>query len=295
MSIAMQPWLLAIRPKTLPASISPILVANLLCLGPDFSIPIALMTLCCALLLQISVNFANDYFDFHAGVDTSRRQGPVRGIQTGDINPAAMLIAAIVTVVAAILIGAYLIWLGGWPILTIAVTSVIAIFWYSGGPIPLASLGLGEVTVFIFFGIAAVLGTQYLHLQTVTASGIWVAIQMGLLSAAIMMVNNIRDIATDTEAGKHTLAVRLGLERSQRLYQMLVVTPLLIQTWLFIHTASDAGPIIPFLSIPWLMQLLRKLPERSGKELNLQLAETAKYLLIFALMAGGGLCLSYFY
>ncbi|AJQ93644.1 1,4-dihydroxy-2-naphthoate polyprenyltransferase [Gynuella sunshinyii] len=293
MSIASNPWIIAIRPKTLPASISPILVANLLCLGPDFRLLTAALTMLCALLLQISVNFANDYFDYRSGVDTDQRQGPVRAIQSGHVTPAMMLWSAIITVVLAVLIGLYLIWTGGWPILTIAITSVICVFWYSGGPFPLASLGLGEVTVFIFFGIAAVLGTQYLHLQTVTATGIWVAIQMGLLSAAIMLVNNIRDIPTDQQAGKRTLAVRLGLENSRRLYQILVITPLLIQTWLFVHTAKDVGPALPFLSIPWLMKLIKKLPERSGQALNQQLAETAKYLLLFAVLVGTGLIISH--
>lgn len=282
--MSLSPWWLAIRPKTLPASISPILVGNVLAIGPQFDWAIAVATLLGALLLQISVNFANDYFDYKHGIDAGERLGPIRATQAGLITPKAMFRAMIVTLLAAVAIGVYLITQGGEVFIWLTIACVIGVLWYSGGPFPLASLGLGEVTVFLFFGLVAVLGTQYLQLHSLTNVGWKCAVQMGFLSAAIMLVNNIRDIDSDTEAGKRTLAVRLGKANSEKLYSLLLIVPLLIQAVLLVMSAETAGPLLPLLSLPWAIRLIKALPQCQAQAYNQQLAKTAQFLLMFALL-----------
>jgi len=284
----MNPWLLAIRPKTLPASISPIILANAMNWGPDFNWTIAILTLITALFLQIAVNFANDYFDFRSGVDTDSRLGPQRATQSGLIAPSSMISAIIFSLIIALASGGYLIFLGGMPIFILFIACVIGVIWYSGGPWPLASLGLGELTVFLFFGWAAILGTQYLHQQQLSLLGWWLGTQVGLISAAIMLVNNIRDIHTDKSAKKMTLAVRLGLAKGLSLYSVLIVTPFIMQTTYFLFSDKSFGTVIPFLTTPLMIRLLKKMPNCSGEDYNVQLADTAKFLLFFSLALSVG-------
>jgi len=279
----MNAWLLAIRPKTLPASISPIILANAMNWGPAFNWMIAILTLTTAFFLQIAVNFANDYFDFRSGVDTDQRLGPKRATQSGLISPGAMIKAIVFSLIIAMATSAYLIYLGGTPILILFIACVIGVIWYSGGPWPLASLGLGEVTVFLFFGWAAILGTQYLHQHELTPLSWWLGTQVGLISAAIMLVNNIRDILTDEPAGKRTLAVRLGLQKSISLYSILIITPFIMQTVYFLFSDKSFGAVIPFLTTPLMIRLLKRMPECEGESYNEQLAATAKFLLLFSL------------
>ena len=285
----MNAWILAIRPKTLPASVSPILVANALCWGTHFNWLVAILTMLTALSLQIAVNFANDYFDFKSGVDTAERLGPIRATQSGLILPKHMRNAMIGTLMVAMLFSGALMVQGGLPIVLLAIASTLAVLWYSGGPWPLASLGLGEVVVFFFFGWAAVLGTEYLHTAALSPTGWWLGTQLGLLSAAIMLVNNIRDHGTDAVAGKRTLAVRLGVSRSHTLYQLLVIIPFGMQAWLFVTAGTSIAAVLPFLTTPVMIRLIRQLSERKGSALNLQLAETAKLLALFALALTVGL------
>ena len=284
------PWWLAIRPKTLPASISPILVANAMAWSHEsFSWLVAFLTLGCALLLQISVNLANDYFDHKSGVDTEDRLGPVRVTQAGLIPPRQVALVMAATLVSAIGFGAYLIWLGGWPIALLAAASVLGVLWYSGGPMPLASLGLGEVTVFLFFGWAAVLGTEFLQTGHTSFLGWIVATQFGFLSAAIMLVNNLRDRHTDQQADKQTLVVRIGYPRALRLYNGLLVAPLILQAYVFIALSTGVAAVLPFLALPAVIQLVKQMPNLEGDAYNQQLANTAKFMLIFALLMTLGL------
>lgn len=278
----MSPWLLAVRPKTLTASISPILLANAMNWGNNFSWIVALLTMTTAIFLQISVNFANDYFDFKSGVDTEDRLGPVRATQSGLITPSSMFIAMLLTLLIAFICSFYLLYLGGTPIILLFIFSVICVVWYSGGPFPLASLGLGEVTVFLFFGWAAVLGTEFLHQNSISLLGLWLGTQIGFISASIMLVNNIRDIATDTPAGKKTLAVRLGKARSEKLYTFLLVIPFVMQAVYFLYSGNSFGAVLPFLTAPLMIRLIKNLPSCKGDSYNDHLASTAKFLLIFS-------------
>lgn len=288
----MNAWILALRPKTLPASISPILVANALCWSTTFSWLVAVLTMLTALTLQIAVNFANDYFDFKSGVDTHERLGPQRATQSGLIKPGHMKLAMIGTLMLSVIWSVGLMIEGGLPIVLLALASTIAVLWYSGGPWPLASLGLGEIVVFFFFGWAAVLGTEYLHTEQMSLTGWWLGTQLGLISAAIMLVNNIRDHDTDTKAGKRTLAVRSGLKKSHTLYRILLITPYAMQAVAFIVVGSSVAAVLPFLTAPIMIRLVKQVTERKGTALNQQLGETARLLALFSLALTVGIVLS---
>lgn len=273
-------WLLAARPKTLPAALAPILLSQSLALSaPDFSVSLALVILFCALSLQIAVNIANDLFDFRSGVDEPDRVGPPRAAQSGWLSSTELQAGLIFTLLLAVVSGCWLVLQGGWLFALFGVASILAALAYSAGPWPLASNGMGEITVFLFFGLLAVAGSYYLQSRHLDTS-VWIAAsQMGLLTAAIMLVNNIRDRDTDRRAGKHTLAILLGLPFSRLLYTTLVITPVLLLL---------ADPAISF-SLAWLMlipglYLVNQLYQRSGRALNLQLAQTALLCLGFALL-----------
>lgn len=288
----MNAWILALRPKTLPASISPILVANALCWNTTFNWLVAVLTMLTALTLQIAVNFANDYFDFKSGVDTQERLGPQRATQSGLVKPNHMKLAMIGTLILAVIWSVALMFEGGLPIVLLALASTIAVLWYSGGPWPLASLGLGEIVVFFFFGWAAVLGTEFLHTGQLSLTGWWLGSQLGLLSAAIMLVNNIRDHDTDSKAGKRTLAVRMGLKKAHSLYRILLITPFGMQALAFIVAGSSVGVVLPFLTAPIMIRLVKQMTERQGTALNQQLGETARLLALFSLALTVGIVLS---
>ncbi len=252
--------------------------------GPNFNWLVAIMSLLCALALQVAVNLANDFFDKKSGVDTEERLGPNRALQKGLVSSSQVMKAILFFIALALCTGGYLIFIGGWPILLLGVLSVIGVFWYSGGPFPLASLGLGEVTVFIFFGLVAVLGVEFLQHQSLTVFG-WIhAVQLGLFSAAIMLVNNIRDIQTDTVAGKKTLAVRLGDLHSRKLYTAFIVLPLILQAILFIGLGNNVASVLPFLSLPLAVKAVKAIKTSSGSDLNFLLAGTAKLLMVFSIL-----------
>ena len=205
-------WLLAARPKTLPAAIAPVVVGAAAALGEHSFAPLpALAALAGALLLQIGVNLANDYFDFGRGIDTPDRKGPVRVTQAGLIPPGQVRFGMIATFVAAALVGVYLVVRGGTPILVVGVASILSALAYSGGPWPLASHGVADLFVFVFFGPVAVCGTYFVQAGSVSGTAAAASLAPGLLITAILVVNNLRDIETDAGAGKRTLAVRLGV------------------------------------------------------------------------------------
>jgi 1,4-dihydroxy-2-naphthoate octaprenyltransferase len=276
-------WLLAIRLRTLPAAIGPLLLGNMLAIGLEsFSVTIALLCLCCGLLLQISVNLANDYFDDVNGIDTHERLGPVRVTQAGLITPSAMRKAIASGLIAAFFVGAYLIFMGGWPIGLLAAACILAALCYSGGPYPLASHGLGEVTVFIFFGLVAVVGSFYLQSGTTDVTSWLLGAAVGLLNAAIMLVNNTRDIDTDAKAGKRTIAVRMGQGQARVLYQTLVYLPygLIISAFLLGYLPG-LPVLLAGLSLVIARNLSRQFHELSGAALNPILGKTALLTVFF--------------
>jgi 1,4-dihydroxy-2-naphthoate octaprenyltransferase len=216
-------WLLAIRPKTLPAAAAPVVLATGIAASRGMMSPLpAAAALAGALLIQIATNLANDVFDHRKGTDTEARLGPTRVVQAGLLAPRKVLRATLWVLAAATLVGAYLVWVGGVPILLIGLASLVCALAYSGGPFPLASHGLGDLFVFVFFGLVAVAGTVWVQARVFTADLLLAGAGIGALTTAILVVNNLRDIPTDARAGKRTLAVRLGVRGSRIEYSLLL-------------------------------------------------------------------------
>jgi 1,4-dihydroxy-2-naphthoate octaprenyltransferase len=205
-------WILAARPATLPAAVVPVLVGTAAALaeGAQFHAFIFVMTLLCSSLIQIGTNFANDYSDFLKGADHEGRLGPVRVTQSGLISQDDVKRGIFVAFGLAVIIGGYLAWIGGWPIILIGILSVISGLAYTGGPYPLGYHGLGDLFVFVFFGVIAVTGTAYLQAGHWGVLPLTLSIPVGLLVTNILVVNNLRDLPTDIVAGKRTLATRIG-------------------------------------------------------------------------------------
>ena len=287
----MNPWILATRPRTLPAAIGPLLVGNALALHLDqFSWLVATVSMLCALLLQIAVNLANDYFDFKSGVDTEERLGPVRVTQSGLLSPEKVRNAMGLCLILALTVGSYLIYHGGWPIAILAAASVLGALGYSGGPYPLASHGLGEVAAFIFFGLVAVVGSYFLQAGDTSGAAWLLGSAIGLFNAAVMLVNNTRDIPTDTKAGKHTLAVKIGEGQARVLYQALVYRPFaLIIGGFFLGFLPGMPVLLAGLSIILARKLHSEFSQTSGEALNPLLGRTAKLTVIFSALFSAGL------
>ncbi|NKF51024.1 1,4-dihydroxy-2-naphthoate polyprenyltransferase [Shewanella sp. WXL01] len=287
----MQPWLLAIRPRTLPAAIGPLLIGNMLAIELEqFSWFIATISMLCGVLLQISVNLANDYFDFKNGIDTDERLGPTRVTQSGMLSPTAVRNGMIITLLLAFAVGFYLIIHGGWPIAILAAASMLGALCYSGGPYPLASHGLGEVAAFVFFGLVAVVGSYYLQAGTTSLSAWLLGSAIGFFNAAIMLVNNTRDINTDTKAGKNTLAVRIGEAQAKVLYQSLVYLPFaIIIGGFFLGYLKGLPVLLAGVSLIIARNLSQAFQDNTGEALNPILGQTAKLTMTFSALFSVGL------
>ena len=204
-------WVLAARPKTLPAAAAPVVAATGLAHASGrFALLPAAAALLGALLIQVATNLANDYFDFVKGGDTAARIGPTRVTQAGLLSPAAVRNGMLVVLAAALVVGIYLVAVGGAPIVVIGLASLVCAVAYTGGPFPLAYHGLGDVFVFVFFGLVAVAGTYWVQALALNGEVFLLGAGMGTFITAILVVNNLRDRETDAAAGKHTLAVRIG-------------------------------------------------------------------------------------
>ncbi|WP_298445299.1 1,4-dihydroxy-2-naphthoate polyprenyltransferase [uncultured Ferrimonas sp.] len=287
-------WLLAIRPRTLPAAIGPLLLGNVLALvDGTFSALVGACSMLCGVLLQIGVNLANDYFDFKSGVDTDERLGPVRVTQSGLLSPTAVRNGMVLSLLLAIAVGLYLIYVGGAVVAGLAVFAVLGALCYSGGPYPLASHGLGEVAAFVFFGLVAVVGSYYTQVQDTTVTVWLLASTMGLFNSAIMLVNNTRDISTDSKAGKRTLAVRLGQQQSRLLYSTLLALPYLtIMLMFLLGQLPGLVVLLGFISVPMARVLAKEFVQTEGAALNPLLGRTAKLTMVYSVLLSLGLPLS---
>jgi 1,4-dihydroxy-2-naphthoate octaprenyltransferase len=250
-------------------------------------------TLVAALLIQVGTNFANDYSDFVSGADHAGRLGPTRASQSGLIAPGAVKAATYTTFGIALLIGLYLAWVGGWPIVAIGSMSIICGFLYTGGPWPFGYHGLGDLFVFVFFGLVAVSGTAFLQSGTWPALAFMAAIPIGLLCTNILVVNNLRDLPTDRDSGKRTLAVRIGDHATRWQYALSTLlayaTPLAI-AW---GRGAAAWYLLPWFSAPMAAMLVRRvLGPTSGRELNGVLERTGQLLLLFGILFAAGLVLA---
>jgi 1,4-dihydroxy-2-naphthoate octaprenyltransferase len=242
-----------------------------------------------AILLQIAVNLANDYFDFTKGVDTEKRVGPIRVTQKGIISLAMMRLAIAFILFLSSLTGIYLIYVGGWPVLVIGVASILAALAYSGGPFPLGSHGLGDLLVFIFFGLAAVCGTYYVQALKFTYIAVIISIPIGLLITAILVVNNMRDIETDRKAMKYTLAVILGKKGAMIEYFLLLAGAYIMPIILYANKLFSPAILLPFLTLPFGIYLTGCVFNKEGRVLNAVLAGTAQLTLIYSLLFSAGI------
>jgi 1,4-dihydroxy-2-naphthoate polyprenyltransferase len=283
-------WVLAIRPKTLTAAAVPVLVGTGLAFGEGHGrmLP-ALAALFGALLIQIGTNLTNDYYDFKKGADTSERLGPTRVTQAGLIAPGTVLMSALIAFGLAVVIGIYLVAVGGWPIVVIGALSVLSGFAYTGGPFPLGYNGLGDLFVFVFFGFVAVIGTYYVQALTVSDAAWLASIPVGALGTAILVVNNLRDAATDAKCGKRTLIVRLGTTAGRVEY--LALLALAFATPLVLWATGTTGPLvlIALLALPAILPPARRVLRESGSALNPALGETARVQMIFGVLFALGL------
>jgi len=278
------------RPRTLPAAATPVVVgAALAGAWGGFRAGPAIAALVGALLLQIGANFANDVFDFDRGADGPDRLGPTRAVAAGLITPRAMRIAMAITFAIATIIGVYLVAVGGIPILCIGLGAILAAIAYTGGPYPLGYHGLGEVFVFLFFGLAAVGGTVYVQLGRLDPRALLCALPIGLLASAIIVVNNLRDRHTDARVGKRTLAVRLGREGTLLEYRAFLGVAYLSAPLLAL-ALGRWGALAPLLSSPLALVTERKLRATDGAALNPLLGETARLLAVYGLLLAVGLC-----
>ncbi len=281
-----QAWLMAARPKTLPAAIGPVLVGAALAYAQGtFRLVPALACLLGALLLQIGSNFANDYFDFFKGADTHDRLGPLRVTASGLLTPAQVRGGMVAVFGAAVLVGVYLVAQGGWPILVVGVAAIAAALAYTGGPFPFGYYGLGDFFVFIFFGLVAVCGTYYVQALRLDWFVVLAAVPAGALITNILVVNNLRDLETDRRANKRTLAVWMGRHATQLEYVALLLVAYLVPLALWIMGQRPWWVLLPWLTIPLAVGLARKVFRAiDGPTMNATLAGTARLSLLFNLL-----------
>ena len=290
----MRIWLTAARPRTLPAAVAPVLVGTSLAIHVGHLHPLAFVAaLLGAMLIQIGTNLSNDYSDARRGADAEDRLGPVRVTAGGLAPPRQVLVATYTTFGLAVLCGVYLIAVAGWLLLAVGAASILAGVLYTGGPRPYGYEGLGELFVFLFFGVVAVTGSYYVQRRSLPWEAFVLAIPVGLMIAAILVVNNIRDIDSDRRAGKRTLAVRLGRERTRSMFAAMLVVAFAsgLICWL-------AGPLSPWLlltalAVPLAVRVARTVWTHSdGPSLNAALAQTGILALLYCLALSAGVLAS---
>lgn len=278
-------WWLAIRPATLTISLAPVLVGASLAwhdAGRILWIPFILAA-AAALLIQIGTNLYNDVGDYERGADLAERLGPPRAVSSGWLEPGEVRRAVLIVFAFALAVGAWLVWHGGWPILLLGLASIAAGIAYTGGPRPIAYSATGELFVFVFFGLAAVLGTYYLQTFSWTWGGVLVACMIGSLAAAVIVVNNYRDLENDRQVGKRTFAVRAGRVWSRLEFVFLLGTPYALLLALGSIPHVGWWLLLPFGSVPMAVWIaVRFLRERPGPGFNRILADTAQLQLIFS-------------
>ena len=292
----MRIWLMAARPRTLPAAIAPVLVGTAAAVQFYGRLPrwgAFFAALIGSIFIQIGTNLANDYSDAKRGADTADRLGPVRVTASGLITPQRVMRATWIAFGVAVAAGIYLTAVAGWVILLIGVLSIAAGVLYTGGPRPYGYAGFGEVFVFLFFGLVAVNGSYYVQLEELDALPLGLSISIGFLATAIIVVNNVRDVETDRRAGKNTLAVRIGREAAVSLYATLVAGAFVVLPIALWAGEASALPMIGWLAAPLALKPFRTLRDRrDGPALNGVLAATGGLLGVFSLLVTAGLLIS---
>ena len=287
-------WIMAARIRTLPAGVAPVLVGTALAATQGTFKPLTFVAaMLGALFIQVGTNLSNDYSDARRGADTEDRLGPVRVTAGGLVPPRQVLIATYIAFGAAVLAGTYLIATAGWELLLVGAASILAGVLYTGGPRPYGYDGLGEVFVFLFFGVVAVAGSFYAQTEELEWEAFVLAIPVGLLASAILVVNNVRDLETDRRAGKRTLAVRLGRERTRVLYVAMVAGAFVTAQIPWLAGSLSPWLLLALLAVPLALPVVRTVRTRSdGPALNRALAGTGQLQLAFCLLLSAGILAS---
>jgi 1,4-dihydroxy-2-naphthoate polyprenyltransferase len=286
--------MMAARPRTLPAAIAPVLVGTAAAYYAvdDLRWGAFVAALAGSILIQIGTNLANDYSDAKRGADTADRLGPVRVTSSGLIAPRRVLYATWIAFAAALAVGIYLATVAGWEILVVGAVSIAAGVLYTGGPRPYGYAGLGELFVFLFFGLVAVNGSFFVQLEELDWLPFLLSIPIGFLATAILVVNNVRDLETDARAGKRTLAVRLGRERTRGLYMTLVIAAFTLLPLALLLGDGPAWALLGLLAAPLAIAPARAVVGRvDGPALNGALAGTGMLLAAFSVLVSLGLLL----
>jgi 1,4-dihydroxy-2-naphthoate polyprenyltransferase len=285
---------MAARPRTLPAAVAPVLVGTALAGYLHVFHPLRFIAaLLGAIFIQVGTNLSNDYSDARRGADAEDRLGPVRVTAGGLVPPRQVLVATYVSFGLAVLAGVYLVFVAGWQLLLVGGASILAGVAYTGGPRPYGYEGLGEVFVFLFFGVVAVAGSFFVQVKHLNWEAFALAVPVGLLAAAILVVNNVRDIDSDRRAGKRTLAVRLGRERTRLLFALVVYLAFVLAPVTWIFGPTSAWVLLPWLTVPLATRVIGVVRTHTdGPSLNGALAQTGMLQLAFCTLLSAGLLLS---
>jgi 1,4-dihydroxy-2-naphthoate polyprenyltransferase len=285
-----QVWMLAIRPKTLPAAAATAVTGSAAAFySSSFQLLPAFSCMLIALLLQIGANLANDVYDFQRGTDTVARLGPLRVTHAGYLNPKQVLIGMWVVFGIAALLGLYLFFRAGWPVIMMGLLCIAAAIGYSGGKLPYGYYGLGDLAVFIFFGLVAVCGTYFVQALAIEPIAIWSSLPMAFLIVGILVVNNLRDVPTDRQAGKRTLAVRFGVTFARCEYTFCLLAAYLIPVIMVILDICQPWVMLCWLSLPFAFKQNRSVWQMEGRPLNQTLAGTGQLTLFYAVLFSAGL------
>jgi 1,4-dihydroxy-2-naphthoate polyprenyltransferase len=292
----MRIWLMAARPRTLPAAIAPVFVGTAAAVEWAGRLPRAgalVAALIGSIFIQIGTNLSNDYSDAKRGADAADRLGPVRVTSAGLVTPQRVLVATWIAFGVAVACGIYLTAVAGVAILIVGIFSIAAGVLYTGGPRPYGYAGFGEVFVFLFFGLVAVNGSYYVQLERLDALPLGLSIAVGFLATAILVVNNVRDVETDRRAGKNTLAVRMGRRNAVVLYRLFVLGAFVVLPIALLSGGGSLLPLIGLLALPLAVPPLRTMSNRTdGPALNEALAQTGALLGAFSLLVSLGLLLA---
>jgi 1,4-dihydroxy-2-naphthoate polyprenyltransferase len=285
-------WILASRPKTLPAAAAPVFVGTAVAYSADSqNLLAASIALICSLLIQIGTNFVNDLYDFLKGTDDENRVGPTRALAAGWITQAQMKFAIYLTFGVTFLLGLFLVYHAGWIILLVGILSMLSGYAYTAGPYPLAYNGLGDIFVFVFFGMIATVGTYYVQALHFSEFALLASVPVGLLITNILVVNNYRDAEEDKKKNKKTLTVLLGKPFARFQYSASFLISYMIPIYIFYTFDASIYILLPFFSIPLAVKLIKEMKSLEGEELNKTLEYTAKLAILFSFLFSIGIIL----
>jgi len=285
-------WAIASRPKTLLAAMVPVLIGtSIVSFETKVNFLAGFIALVCSILIQIGTNFVNDLYDYLSGADTETRKGPTRALASGLISVNEMKMAIVFVFTITFVLGLYLVYISTWITLLIGLLSIFAGIAYTAGPYPLAYNGLGDVFVFLFFGVVGTVGTYYVQVVDISPLVFWASIPVGALITNILVVNNYRDIDEDREVGKNTLAVKMGRKFTRYQYLLFMVLSYLILFVVYFTFNQSLFVFLPLLTLPIALRLIVMIFSYKGEELNKTLELTAKLSAFYGLLFAVGILL----